>query len=175
MMRLTGIVLRHKRLVVLAWLVIAVAGFATIGATGALSYNFSIPGQALKTDNTIQRLYHNGGFQNPGRADRDRPARHGGRAATWPRRVGCSLPPRAGRAGSAWPTGPPRAIPVSPAQAAWPASRWCSPGRARRLPPGPGRACGGSCPQRPRRAGRPASAAWPSSKPARAAARGPAP
>jgi RND superfamily putative drug exporter len=66
MMRLTGIVLRHKHLVVLAWLVIAVAGFATISkATGALSYNFSIPGQAFTTDSTIQRLYHNGGFQNP--------------------------------------------------------------------------------------------------------------
>ncbi len=38
MTRLTGIVLRHKRLVVLAWLVIAVAGFAAIGtATAALS------------------------------------------------------------------------------------------------------------------------------------------
>jgi putative drug exporter of the RND superfamily len=65
MMRLTGIVLRHKRLVMLAWLVIAVAGFATIGkATGALSASFSIPGQAFKTDATIQRLYHSGGFQN---------------------------------------------------------------------------------------------------------------
>jgi RND superfamily putative drug exporter len=65
-MRLTGIVLRHKRLVVLAWLVIAVAGFATIGkATGALSADFSIPGQAFQTDSTIQRVYHNGGFQNP--------------------------------------------------------------------------------------------------------------
>ena len=66
MMRLTGVVLRHKRFVVLAWLVIAVAGFATLGkATGALSYSFSIPGQAFTTDSTIQRLYHNGGFQNP--------------------------------------------------------------------------------------------------------------
>ncbi len=66
MMRLTGIVLRHKRLVVLAWLVIAVAGFATISqATSALSTSFSIPGQAFTTDSTIQRLYHNGGFQNP--------------------------------------------------------------------------------------------------------------
>ena len=66
MIRLTGIVLRHKLLVVLAWLVIVVAGLATISsATGALSYNFSIPGQSFKTDSTIQRLYHNGGFQNP--------------------------------------------------------------------------------------------------------------
>ncbi len=65
-MRLTGVVLRHKRVVVLAWLVIAVAGFATIGkATGALSASFSIPGRAFTTDSTIQRLYHNGGFQNP--------------------------------------------------------------------------------------------------------------
>jgi RND superfamily putative drug exporter len=66
MTRLTAIVLRHKRLVALAWLVIAVAGFATIGkATGALSYSFNIPGQAFTTDSTIQHLYHNGGFQNP--------------------------------------------------------------------------------------------------------------
>ena len=66
MTRLTGIVLRRKRLVVLAWLVIAVAGFDTIStATGALSQSFSIPGQAFTTGSTIQRLYHNGGFQNP--------------------------------------------------------------------------------------------------------------
>jgi RND superfamily putative drug exporter len=66
MMRLTGIVLRHKRLVMLAWLVVAIAGFATLGkATGALSQSFSIPGQAFTTDSTIQRLYHTGGFQNP--------------------------------------------------------------------------------------------------------------
>ncbi len=65
-MRLTGFVLRHKRLVVLAWLVIAVAGFATISkATSSLSATFSIPGQAFTTDSTIQHLYHNGGFQNP--------------------------------------------------------------------------------------------------------------
>jgi putative drug exporter of the RND superfamily len=64
--RLTGVVLRHKLLVVLAWLVIAAAGFATVGkATSALSASFSIPGQAFQTDSTIQRLYHTGGFQNP--------------------------------------------------------------------------------------------------------------
>src|SRR5260370_19352631 len=66
MMRLAGFVLRHKLMVALAWLVIAAAGFATIGkATGALSQSFSIPGQAFTTDSTIQRLYHAGGFQNP--------------------------------------------------------------------------------------------------------------
>ena len=66
MTRLTGLVLRHKRLVVLAWLVIAVAGFATISrATGALSGNFAIPGRAFAADTAIQRLYHVGGFQNP--------------------------------------------------------------------------------------------------------------
>ncbi|MGH3192517.1 MAG: MMPL family transporter [Streptosporangiaceae bacterium] len=66
MMRLTGAVLRHKRLVLLAWLVIAVAGFATIGkAAGALSQSFSLPGQAFQTDSTIVRLHHTGGFQNP--------------------------------------------------------------------------------------------------------------
>src|SRR6266568_4021267 len=66
MTRLTGIVLRHKRLVVLAWLMIAVAGFATISkATSALSQSFSIPGPAFATDSAIVRLYHSGGFQNP--------------------------------------------------------------------------------------------------------------
>jgi len=49
MTRLTDYVLRHKRLVLLLWLVIAVAGFATVGkATSALSTNFDIPGQAFK-------------------------------------------------------------------------------------------------------------------------------
>ena len=66
MTRLTDFVLRHKRLVLLAWLVIAVAGFATISkATSSLSTEFNLPGQAFKTDRTIQRLYHNGGDQNP--------------------------------------------------------------------------------------------------------------
>jgi RND superfamily putative drug exporter len=66
MTRLAGFVLRHKLMVTLAWLVIATAGFATVGkATGALSQSFSIPGQAFRTDSTIQRLYHTGGFQNP--------------------------------------------------------------------------------------------------------------
>ena len=66
MIRLTGVVLRHKLLVVLAWLAIAAAGFATLGkATSALSASFSIPGQAFQADDTIQRLYHTGGFQNP--------------------------------------------------------------------------------------------------------------
>jgi RND superfamily putative drug exporter len=66
MIRLTDYVLRHNGLVVLAWLVIAIAGIATISkATSSLSNNFSIPGQAFKTDTTIERVYHNGGFQNP--------------------------------------------------------------------------------------------------------------
>jgi hypothetical protein len=66
MTRLAAFVLRHKRLVLLAWLVVAVAGFATISkATTSLSTNFDIPGQAFKTDATIARLYHNGGDHNP--------------------------------------------------------------------------------------------------------------
>jgi RND superfamily putative drug exporter len=66
MTRLAGFVLRHKLVVTLAWLAIGIAGLATAGqATGALSQNFSIPGQAFTTDSTIQRLYHTGGFQNP--------------------------------------------------------------------------------------------------------------
>ena len=66
MTRLTGFVLRHKRLVLLAWLVIAIAGFATISkATSSLSTEFNLPGQAFATGTTIARLYHNGGDQNP--------------------------------------------------------------------------------------------------------------
>jgi len=57
---LTGVVLRHKLLVVLAWLAIAAAGFATAGkATSALSASFSIPGQAFQTVSTT------GGFWKP--------------------------------------------------------------------------------------------------------------
>jgi putative drug exporter of the RND superfamily len=63
---LTGYVLRHRWLVALAWIGITAAGFATVGrATGALSTQFSIPGSAFQIDQTIQRLYHSGGFENP--------------------------------------------------------------------------------------------------------------
>jgi RND superfamily putative drug exporter len=66
MTRLTVSALRHRRLVLLVWLVVAGAGFATIGsATKSLSTEFQLPGQAFKTDATIQRLYHNGGSQPP--------------------------------------------------------------------------------------------------------------
>src|SRR2546422_473259 len=65
MARLTDCVLRHRRLALVAWLVMAVAGFATAGkATSSLSASFDIPGQAFTTDSTIQRLYHIGGNQN---------------------------------------------------------------------------------------------------------------
>src|SRR6266568_1559469 len=136
-MRLTGVVLRHKRVVVLAWLVIAVAGFATIGkATGALSASFSIPGRAFTTDSTIQRLYHNGGFQNP------------------PLVLTATLPSGAA-AGPAT---------VAEAGRLFAAAARAVPGR-----------WAGSWPRRRRRAGRPVSPAWPSSRPAPAAARAPAP
>ena len=66
MNKLSKFVLRHKRLVLLTWLLIAIAGFATVGkSTSSLSAEFNLPGQAFKTNSTIQNLYHNGGDQNP--------------------------------------------------------------------------------------------------------------
>ena len=63
---LTRFVLRHKALVVLFWLAVAVAGALTIGGTThRMTNNFSMPGQAFKVDNQIVRTYGNGGSQDP--------------------------------------------------------------------------------------------------------------
>ncbi|MGI9009205.1 MAG: MMPL family transporter [Streptosporangiaceae bacterium] len=63
---LTRFVLRHKALVALFWLVVAVAGVLTIGGTThRMTNNFAMPGQAFKVDNQITRSYGDGGSQTP--------------------------------------------------------------------------------------------------------------
>jgi putative drug exporter of the RND superfamily len=64
--RLTRFVLRHKALVALLWLAIAVAGVATIsGTTHRMTNSFAMPGQAFQVDNRIAKVYGNGGAQAP--------------------------------------------------------------------------------------------------------------
>jgi putative drug exporter of the RND superfamily len=67
MARLTEFVLRHKVLVVAFWLLAAAIGVATLSSTtNRLSADFALPGQpGYVTDQTIARLYHNGGGQAP--------------------------------------------------------------------------------------------------------------
>jgi putative drug exporter of the RND superfamily len=63
---LTRFVLRHKALVALFWLVVAVAGVLTVsGTTHRMTNDFSMPGQAFKVDNQIVRAYGNGASQTP--------------------------------------------------------------------------------------------------------------
>jgi RND superfamily putative drug exporter len=64
---LTAFVLRHRRLVMLAWLVIALAGAATIGSTTKrLSTEFKMPNTAsYVADSRIDALYHSGGNTVP--------------------------------------------------------------------------------------------------------------
>ncbi|HEX9063522.1 MAG TPA: MMPL family transporter [Streptosporangiaceae bacterium] len=66
MQSLTRFVLRHKAIVALFWLAVAVAGVLTIGGTThRMTNNFAMPGQAFKVDNQIVRDYGNGGTQTP--------------------------------------------------------------------------------------------------------------
>src|SRR3984885_10511708 len=66
MQALTRFVLRHKALVALTWLLIAVAGVMTVGGTThRMTNDFSVPGQAYKVDNQIAAEYGNGGSQAP--------------------------------------------------------------------------------------------------------------
>jgi len=66
MQALTRFVLRHKALVALTWLLVAVAGVMTIsGTTHRMTNDFSMPGQAYKVDNQIVAEYGNGGSQSP--------------------------------------------------------------------------------------------------------------
>ena len=66
MQALTRFVLRHKLLVTVFWLAVAVAGVLTIsGTTHRMTNNFAMPGQAYKVDNQIAREYGNGGSQPP--------------------------------------------------------------------------------------------------------------
>ncbi len=65
--RLADLVLRHRLLVVLVWVLLAGAGAATAGRTvGALSYDFGLPGQpAYEANTAIQRTYGGGGLVEP--------------------------------------------------------------------------------------------------------------
>src|SRR5579859_2669029 len=67
MTTITRFVLRHKRAVSLVWLVITVAGLATVSSTAnSLSKKFSNPGrEGFVTDQRIVRLYGNGGGHAP--------------------------------------------------------------------------------------------------------------
>ncbi len=66
MSALTQFVLKHKLLVVAAWLVLAVAGAMTAGATTKrLTTTFALPGGAYRTDARIQALYRHNGAQDP--------------------------------------------------------------------------------------------------------------
>jgi len=67
MRRLAELVLRHRALVVVAWIVIAVAG-AMVASTvnGRTTVNFSLPGQPGDTAaNKIIEAFHNGGNTTP--------------------------------------------------------------------------------------------------------------
>ena len=63
---LTRFVLRHKLVVTLFWLVVAVAGVMTIGGTThRMTNSFAMPGQAYRVNNQIVHEYGNGGSQTP--------------------------------------------------------------------------------------------------------------
>ncbi len=67
MRRLTDVVLRHRLLVALAWVAIAVAGGATAPTTvDRLSYEFALPGEAAyETNQQIIETYGGGGLTDP--------------------------------------------------------------------------------------------------------------
>jgi putative drug exporter of the RND superfamily len=67
MTTITRFVLRHKRAISLVWLVITVAGLATVSSTAnSFSKKFSNPGrEGFVTDQRILRLYGNGGGHAP--------------------------------------------------------------------------------------------------------------
>jgi len=65
--RLAAFVLRHRRAVIVAWLVLLVAGGMSAGRVSKrLSFDFSLPGQpGYETAARIVRTYGNGGDQSP--------------------------------------------------------------------------------------------------------------
>jgi len=66
MSTLTRFVLRHKLLVLVIWLALAVAGAMTAAATTKrLTSSFAMPGSAFRTDAQIQALYLHNGAQDP--------------------------------------------------------------------------------------------------------------
>ncbi len=67
MRRLAEVVLRHRLLIVVAWIVVAVAGGAVASTvTNRMTVNFSLPGQPGDTAaNKIIAAFHNGGNTSP--------------------------------------------------------------------------------------------------------------
>ncbi len=67
MITITRFALRHRRLVALLWLVVAVAGVVSTGpATRALSDQYSVPGrEGYVTNTAIKRMFGNGGDGAP--------------------------------------------------------------------------------------------------------------
>src|SRR6185312_575795 len=67
MITITRFALRHRRLVALAWLAVAVAGIVSTGpATRALSDQYSVPGrEGYVTNTAITRMFGNGGDGAP--------------------------------------------------------------------------------------------------------------
>jgi len=67
MITITRFALRHRRLVALAWLAVAVAGILSTGpATRALSDQYSVPGrEGYVTNTAITRMFGNGGDGAP--------------------------------------------------------------------------------------------------------------
>ncbi len=67
MSSITRWVLANKRVVVVSWLVLAVAGMAAAGpASKALSQEYSVPGrEGFQTNQAITRAFHNGGDTAP--------------------------------------------------------------------------------------------------------------
>jgi uncharacterized membrane protein YdfJ with MMPL/SSD domain len=60
--RLTRWVLRHRRVVVVSWLLLAACGaLAAASLGGALLKKFSIPGAAIRTNERIARQFGTGG------------------------------------------------------------------------------------------------------------------
>src|SRR5215212_5445385 len=67
MIRLTNVVLGHKRLVLGFWLAVIVAAFAAVGPAGdSLSQQFSVPGrEGFETNREVAATYGNGGDVAP--------------------------------------------------------------------------------------------------------------
>ncbi len=65
--RLSSFVLRHRKLVLITWLLVFVAGGVASGqVSNRLSVDFSLPGQpGYETSQKIQQAYGNGGFNPP--------------------------------------------------------------------------------------------------------------
>ena len=132
MIRLAEFVLRHRKLVMLFWLVmLVVGGFAAGRTADRLTVDFSLPGQpGYETEKQILDIYGNGGSNPPDHRGRDGaggqhgrgPARRHHRDVSTTSRRPCRRP-----ACSATPT--PATTSSSPTTAARP-TRWSTPSRS---------------------------------------------